>query len=538
MLGIGILPGIALGTGSLLLGREVLNMDTMMLATDAASVGLAKIKSTGSDAFVTNTTALAWTQENARILKDSMDLQTVGLTLQDSSIIVSTTYKSKPKLAGDIARIFERNESTVQQAKSEFFASPIEIVFTIDQSAMSEGGQEVAAGMSKVLDKLFEGKESDDMLKVSVVAVGTHVNLGTKYEALVSKASRRLQGPDDPYFGGDEAAYEKRKTVLEEINPSLVDDLLQPGGPGYNEGLMMVARPHISSQGEVADYVAKLDYPPEAESDKFVLLVNDGRVVEEDWKQEYKVDSLYTGIFTETQGMTTWPVTFKTYDGKDVISAPDDFWEDENNASLRMGGFVGNDDTTWAGLDKMAAGDLRQGVVNYPMCGPVMPILANSSSVSEIMEHVQQSMLGETGSVDEHFTWAYRLLAPGWSSVWSSDGSYPAPVTSSTVKHAWINVGRDTGGGYTNGVVGGDIDILPALLRKFAENRIVLHFLLDDADENIQQEIEDATNQYGKALGWEIIDLMKENGDLYEVLTEHLERPANFIRLAPVAANN
>lgn len=237
--------------------------------------------------------------------------------------------------------------------------------------------------------------------------------------------------------------------------------------------------------------------------------------------------------------MTAWPISAKVFDGKKVICAPDAFWEDEGNASLRMGGYIAqNKESSWAGLEKEAAGDLAEGIVAYPMNGPVMPILANSSSVSEILDHVALSMPGMLGTVDEHFTWAYRLLAPGWAHIWSSDGTYPASTASSTVKHAWINVGRDTGGGYTTGLSSSKVDILPGILRKFAENRVVLHFLLDYPDDTIKQQIEDANAEYGAQLGWEVIDLADEPGDLYDVMTAHIERPANFIRLSPIVQSN
>lgn len=535
LLGVGMLPAVSLGTGSVLLGRELHNMDPMQLVTDSTAVALAKIKSTGSDAMLNNATALAWAKENARTLENSLTLGNVTLEVTDSSLYVSTDYRSKPRMTGDIARIFDRNSASAQKARSEFYASPLEVVFTIDQSGMSDGGQEVASGMSKVLDKLFDGKSSNDMIKVSVVAVGVNVNIRKKHADLVSKASRRLQGPDDPYYEGTEAAYELRKKVLEEINPSLVEDLLQPGGPGYEADLVMVARPDLQSEKDMDDFLSKLDTAPSSEEDKFVLLVNDGRTVSEGYAGTYNLDSYATGLYGMSN-MTAWPLSAKRYDGKEVICAPESFWEDEYNASLRMGGFIAYDNNSWVSLKKAPAGDLLNGIVSYPMCGPVMPILANSSSVSEILDHVALSMPGMMGCVDEHFTWAYRLLSPGWSGVWSNDGTYPAPYTSSTVKHAWINVGRDTGGGYTSGLSGSDIDILPDIMRKFAENKIIVHFLLDYPADNIQREIEDAAEEYGNALGWEVIDLSSEPGDLYDIITQHLERPANFIRLAPVVS--
>ena len=67
---------------------------------------------------------------------------------------------------------------------------------------------------------------------------------------------------------------------------------------------------------------------------------------------------------------------------------------------------------SWSGWRFSDLGEIGDGVVHFPMMGPLMPLLANSSTVSEITERVKQSIAVNTGSVDEHFTWSYRLLSP------------------------------------------------------------------------------------------------------------------------------
>ena len=179
--------------------------------------------------------------------------------------------------------------------------------------------------------------------------------------------------------------------------------------------------------------------------------------------------------------------------------------------------------------------------MHFPMMGPLMPLLANSSTVSEITERVKQSIAVNTGSVDEHFTWSYRLLSPNWAKVWSDDGTYPAPYGSGTLKHAWINVGRPTGGGYSSPE---DFDydqpnILPGIFAKFAERKIVLHLILDDPPEGTMKDIEDAMDRYGKTLGWETIDLTDGKGsDLYERIAQNIQRPASMVRLVAKLVDN
>ena len=180
---------------------------------------------------------------------------------------------------------------------------------------------------------------------------------------------------------------------------------------------------------------------------------------------------------------------------------------------------------------------------SYPSINQVdvMPLLANSSTVSEITERVKQSIAVNTGSVDEHFTWSYRLLSPNWAKVWSDDGTYPAPYGSGTLKHAWINVGRPTGGGYSSPE---DFDydqpnILPGIFAKFAERKIVLHLILDDPPEGTMKDIEDAMDRYGKTLGWETIDLTDGKGsDLYERIAQNIQRPASMVRLVAKLTDN
>ena len=85
--------------------------------------------------------------------------------------------------------------------------------------------------MEKVLNKLFEGKPYDKTIHVSVFAVGTHMNLGTKYADIISMESRALPKPGSKYFGSTETQYKHQKEILEGISPALVNDLLNPGGP-------------------------------------------------------------------------------------------------------------------------------------------------------------------------------------------------------------------------------------------------------------------------------------------------------------------
>ena len=109
------------------------------------------------------------------------------------------------------------------------------------------------------------------------------------------------------------------------------------------------------------------------------------------------------------------------------------------------------------------------------------------------------------------------------------------------LKHAWINVGRPTGGGYSSPE---DFDydqpnILPGIFAKFAERKIVLHLILDDPPEGTMKDIEDAMDRYGKTLGWETIDLTDGKGsDLYERIAQNIQRPASMVRLVAKLVDN
>lgn len=535
LLGIGVLPAVSLGTGAYLVTREFGNLEAVQNATDMAAVALGKIKSTGADSYANVTTAQAWVQENTNVLKDTLNIQTVVPTFQESSVEVSTAYDSKPRVMGAIGSLFASKKLLGASSIAQFLPSTLEIVFTIDNSADSPAGQQVASGMAKVLDKLFEGKESDPSIHVSVFAVGTHVNLGTKYADLISMESRALPKPGSKFFGSTQTQYEHQKEILEKINPHLVNDLLSSGGPGFDAGVAIVARPDIENNN-IDEYLDKLDRAPEDEEDKFRLLVSDNRKVKEgNSDSSYLMD--YQLGFEKILG--GWWSTSVPVDAKDFFCVPDEWWELGNHEDTRYAGYYQGDDNSWSSWKFSDLGDIGDGVIHFPMDGPLMPLLANSSTVSEITERVKQSIAMNTGSVDEHFTWAYRLLSPGWSHVWSDDGTYPAPYSTGTLKHAWINVGRPTGGGYSSPEDFGydQPDILPKLFKKFAEKKIVLHMILDDPPEGTQKDIDDAMKEYGDSLGWETIDLSQTSGNLYDVIAENIERPTSLVRLVTAQEN-
>lgn len=530
LLGLGVLPAVALGTGAFLVNREFMNLSAMERATDTAVIALAKIQSVGADAYLTAATAQTWVNENASLLKDTLELKTVTPVFAEQTISLTSEYASKPRLTGAVGAIFAKNRSLSAVSTAQFFPSSLEVVFTIDNSADSPAGQQVASGMEKVLDKLFEGKPYDKSIHVSVFAVGTHMNLGTKYADLISMESRALPAPGTRFFGATQTQYEHQKEILESINPQLVGDLLNPGGPGYDAGAALVARPDIN-EGSIADYLEKLDYPPEEEADKFTLIVSDNRIITEGSSSGTYLTNYNLGFKDILGG---WWSTSSPVDAKDFFSVPDEWWTLGNHADTRFNGWSSGDKNSWSGWRFEDLGETGDGVIHFPMTGPLMPLLANSSTVSEITERVKMSIAVNTGSVDEHFTWSYRLLSPNWANVWSDDGSYPAAYGSGTLKHAWINVGRPTGGGYTSKDDFGydQPDILPDLFAKFAEKRIVLHMILDDPPEGTLRDIDEAMSTYGKTLGWETIDLWDGNGsDLYDRIAENIERPASMVRL-------
>lgn len=533
---LGILPAIALGTGSLLVTRDFMNISAVQYATDTAAVALAKVKTTGAVTYVTPATASAWVQENTQFLHESLTIDAVTPLFAESEIDVTTQFQGKPRLLGTVGSLFAKNRNLSASARVQLFPSTLEVVFSIDNSAESLAGQQVASGMGKVLDKLFAGKDEDASIHVSVFAVGSHMNLGTKYADLISKESRRLPKPGSKYFGATKTQYEHQKEILEKINPSLVGDLLSPGGPGFDADAAVVARPDISSLG-VDGYLEQLDHPPEAEEDKFRLLVSDNRIVKEGNEDTKRAMDYRLGFDPDGyRGLGGLWSASVAVDAKDFFCVPEDWWTMGNHAASRMKGYFSDDKSSWSGWRFTDLGPLGAGVIHFPMDGPLMPLLANSSKVSEITDRVKKSIAINTGCIDEHFTWAYRLLSPGWNQVWSEDGKYPAPYASGTQKHAWINVGVPTGGGYTNADDGyaEQPNILPKLLKKFADHNIVLHLILDDAPEATTADIQNAMDLYGKKLGWEIINLGDGRGlDLYDRISQNIRCPASLVRLVP-----
>lgn len=536
-LGLGILPAMALGTGAVLVNREFMNLSVMQSAVDTSSIALAKIQSIGADSYLTTAVAQQWVDENSKLFEETLEVKFVLPTFAEKSISVSAQYASKPRLTGAIGSLFSKEKELSVQAIAQFFPSSLEVVFTIDNSADSPAGQQVASGMEKVLNKLFEGKPYDKTIHVSVFAVGTHMNLGTKYADIISMESRALPKPGSKYFGSTETQYKHQKEILEGISPALVNDLLNPGGPGFDAGVALVARPDIAEDG-IDGYLARLDYPPESEDEKFRLIVSDNRKLKEGNNDISYLTDYLAGF---GRGLGGWWSTSSTVDAKDFFCVPDNWWTMGNHADTRYAGWFSGDPNSWSGWRFSDLGEIGDGVVHFPMMGPLMPLLANSSTVSEITECVKQSIAVNTGSVDEHFTWSYRLLSPNWAKVWSDDGTYPAPYGSGTLKHAWINVGRPTGGGYSSPE---DFDydqpnILPGIFAKFAERKIVLHLILDDPPEGTMKDIEDAMDRYGKTLGWETIDLTDGKGsDLYERIAQNIQRPASMVRLVAKLTDN
>lgn len=206
-LGLGILPAMALGTGAVLVNREFMNLSAMQSAVDTSSIALAKIQSIGADSYLTTAVAQRWVDENSKLFEETLEVKSVLPTFAEKSISVSAQYASKPRLTGAIGSLFSKEKELSVQALAQFFPSSLEVVFTIDNSADSPAGQQVASGMEKVLNKLFEGKPYDKTIHVSVFAVGTHMNLGTKYADIISMESRALPKPGSKYFGSTETQY-------------------------------------------------------------------------------------------------------------------------------------------------------------------------------------------------------------------------------------------------------------------------------------------------------------------------------------------
>ena len=106
LLGLGVLPAVALGTGAFLVNREFMNLSAMERATDTAVIALAKIQSVGADAYLTAATAQAWVNENTSLLKDTLELKTVTPVFAEQTISLTSEYASKPRLTGAVGSIF------------------------------------------------------------------------------------------------------------------------------------------------------------------------------------------------------------------------------------------------------------------------------------------------------------------------------------------------------------------------------------------------------------------------------------------------
>ena len=224
--------------------------------------------------------------------------------------------------------------------------------------------------------------------------------------------SRALPKPGSKYFGSTETQYKHQKEILEGISPALVNDLLNPGGPGFDAGVALVARPDIAEDG-IDGYLARLDYPPESEDEKFRLIVSDNRKLKEGNNDISYLTDYLAGF---GRGLGGWWSTSSTVDAKGfLLLCPiiGGLWEIMPIPAMQGGSPAIRN--SWSGWRFSDLGEIGDGVVHFPMMGPLMPLLANSSTVSEITERVKQSIAVNTGSVDEHFTWSYRLLSPNWA---------------------------------------------------------------------------------------------------------------------------
>ena len=195
---------------------------------------------------------------------------------------LTVSWSPSAVLDGFMSRLFQN--PVRDEVRAERFYRPIEGVVVLDSSRMqSFTHDEVVDLAERVADKLFRGNESADDVHMGLISYSGNINIGKEYaDKLITPESRRLARPGTELGAGkSEERYARQVETLQYHNPALVEDLLAPGGPASDWGMVCVSRPPLTANSDASEYMETVDEPPADSTEGFTLLMGDGRSVGE-----------------------------------------------------------------------------------------------------------------------------------------------------------------------------------------------------------------------------------------------------------------
>lgn len=388
----------------------------------------------------------AWMSANLEALGRTAASYSHSFDIGSRAVKATTAYSDDT-----LPHMFANAVLSDTSSKAIFYSQPLEIAMALDASASFKNLQSVVqAAVEGVTDQVFGASGKADDVWVSMAFAAAFVNIGNTY-------AQKLINPKStvPYYEGvvDDAVNQApRKSDIQKLlpiakastmamlaaeYPNYVDNLLQPGAPGYDLGVVCVFRPKLNefkgAKGNVDDYVEKIFEMPKDGFD-MVQGINIPMMGQVPLRGQYLASMMPWVALSTSNNLNAQAVGYKdasldqyaflshvppkTYGLTQVQDKSANIAKAYSQAWTKWG--------TTSGMSTMMVTAERNTypMVTAPGACPRSPMVIGAQEAEPLLDSVKHWGTGPASSPDEALAWSIRALEPNYADIWDIKG-YP-----------------------------------------------------------------------------------------------------------------